>query len=87
MREFVRPVTAALSIACLAAAMVSVSTGSALAQVVRAQIAKLDSAGSREAVAKLVIMLSCKAGQGNDLPKVQQVYKAGSGGSVKPISD
>ena len=32
MREFVRPVTAALSIACLAASLVSVSTGSALAQ-------------------------------------------------------
>jgi len=32
MRDFVRPVTAALSIACLAAALVSVSTGSALAQ-------------------------------------------------------
>src|SRR5580704_16344864 len=32
MREFVRPVTAALSIACLAALMASVSTGSALAQ-------------------------------------------------------
>jgi hypothetical protein len=32
MREFVRPVTAALSIACLAASMVSVSTGSAFAQ-------------------------------------------------------
>jgi len=37
MREFVRPVTAALSIACLAAAMVSVSTGSALAQAKPAQ--------------------------------------------------
>ena len=32
MRDFVRPVTAALSIACVAAALVSVSTGSALAQ-------------------------------------------------------
>jgi len=32
---------------------------------------ELDSVGPREAVAKLVIMLSCKAGQGNDLPKVQ----------------
>ena len=37
MREFVRPVTAALSIACLAAAIVSVSTGSALAQAKPAQ--------------------------------------------------
>jgi hypothetical protein len=37
MREFVRPVTAALSIACLAAAMASVSTGSALAQAKPAQ--------------------------------------------------
>jgi hypothetical protein len=37
MREFVRPVTAALSIACLVAAMVSVSTGSALAQAKPAQ--------------------------------------------------
>jgi hypothetical protein len=26
----------------------------------------------REAAAKLVIMLSCKAGQGNDLPEVQR---------------
>ena len=32
MREFVRPVAAALSIACLAAAMASLSTSSALAQ-------------------------------------------------------
>jgi hypothetical protein len=32
MREFVRPVTAALSIACLAASLVSMSTGSVLAQ-------------------------------------------------------
>ena len=37
MREFVRPVAAALSIACLAAAMASVSTGSALAQAKPAQ--------------------------------------------------
>ena len=29
-------------------------------------------------------MLSCKAAQGNDLPKV---YKAGIGGPMKPISD
>jgi hypothetical protein len=32
MREFVRPVTAALSIACLAVSMASLSSGSALAQ-------------------------------------------------------
>ncbi len=40
MREFVRPVAAALSIACLAAALPSLSTGSALAQAKQAGRAK-----------------------------------------------
>jgi hypothetical protein len=51
MREFVRPAVAALSIACLAASMAVLSTGSALAQA-KQQMAPAPAAAPQEAPVK-----------------------------------
>src|SRR5580698_5973119 len=51
MREFVRPAVAALSIACLAASMAVLSTGSALAQA-KQQMAPAQAAPPQEAPVK-----------------------------------
>jgi hypothetical protein len=51
MREFVRPAVAALSIACLAATMATLSTGSALAQA-KQQMAPAQAAPPQEAPVK-----------------------------------
>jgi len=52
MREIVRPVVAALSIACLAASMAIVSTDGALAQAAKQQMAPAQAAPPQDAVVK-----------------------------------
>jgi hypothetical protein len=52
MREIVRPVVAALSIACVAASMAIVSTDGALAQAAKQQMAPAQAAPPQDAVVK-----------------------------------
>src|ERR1700728_1474204 len=52
MREIVRPAVAALSIACLAASMAIVSSGSALAQAKQQQMAPAQAAPPQDAAVK-----------------------------------
>jgi hypothetical protein len=56
MREIVRPVVAALSIACLAASMATVSGGSALAQAKQQQMAPAQAAPPQDTAVKQIAL-------------------------------